>query len=372
MRTILYLLEKEFTQIFRNRTMLFMIFFAPVVQLVILVNAANLEMKDIEVSMVDMDQSSLSRQLIAKLTAPDFFIYVDQDFSMERVEGNLKTGHADMILHIPGGFEKDLHREGNVKVQVLINAINGTAAGLIQGYVQNILMDFNREIIPEFITPDQLRQQSSIQVVPSFWFNPELNYRIYMLPGILVILVTIVGMFLTALNLVREKEMGTAEQINVTPIKKYQFITGKLLPFWIIAMVELSIGLLVGRYFFDLPIVGSLLVLYLYTAIYLLVMLGAGLLVAAVSQTQQQVMFLNYFFLLTFILMSGIFTPVESMPEWAHKVNIINPFAYFMRVIRMVLLKGSGIGDILNEIYALSVYAVMVISLASWRYRKAV
>ncbi len=372
MRTILYLLEKEFTQIFRNKTMLLFIFIAPVVQLVLLVNAATLEMKDIEVSMVDKDQSSMSRRLIAKLTAPDFFIYVDQDFSMKRAEGNLKADHADMILHIPAGFEKDLYREGNAKVQVIINAINGTAAGLIRGYVQNTLLDFNREIIPGFITPDQLSRRAGIRIVPSFRFNPELNYRIYMLPGILVILVTIVGMFLTALNLVREKEMGTAEQINVTPIKKYQFITGKLLPFWIIAIVELSIGLLVGRYFFDLPFVGSLLTLYLFTAIYLLVMLGAGLLVAAVSRTQQQVMFLNYFFLLTFILMSGIFTPVESMPEWAQKVNIINPFAYFMRVIRMVLLKGSGIGDILHEIYALSACAVIVISLASWRYRKAV
>jgi ABC-2 type transport system permease protein len=198
-----------------------------------------------------------------------------------------------------------------------------------------------------------------------------MNYKIFMLPGILVILVTMIGMMLTALNLVREKELGTAEQINVTPIRKYQFIIGKLLPFWIIANFELSFGLLVGKIFFQLPMEGSIALLFLFASVYLLLVLSIGLFLSTVSNSQIQVMFLLFFFFISFILMSGIFTPVESMPDWAIKVNTINPVAYFIRVIRMVLLKGSGFADITRELFALGIYAAIMMSLATWRYRKA-
>jgi ABC-2 type transport system permease protein len=191
-----------------------------------------------------------------------------------------------------------------------------------------------------------------------------------MVPGILVILVTIISLFLTAMNIVREKEMGTIEQINVTPIRKYQFIIGKLLPFLIIALFELAFGLFLGRILFDVPIVGSLPLLFGFAVIYLLVILGFGLFLSVISDSQQQVMFVVFFFMLVFILMSGIFTPTESMPEWANQVNIINPIAYFMRVIRMILLKGSGFIDILPEFFSLTIYAIISLSLAVWRYRK--
>lgn len=191
-----------------------------------------------------------------------------------------------------------------------------------------------------------------------------------MLPGILVILVTIIGMFLTSLNLVREKELGTSEQINVTPIRKFHFIFGKLFPFWVIALVELAFGVLIGRIFFDLPLLGSLWLLFAFAGVYLLVVLGIGLFLSTLSSNQQQVMFLNFFFMLTFILMSGIFTPVESMPDWAQKLNIINPYAYFMKVIRMILLKGSGFMAIKQEFLSLGIYAIGILSLAVWRYRK--
>lgn len=191
-----------------------------------------------------------------------------------------------------------------------------------------------------------------------------------MLPGILVILITIIGMFLSALNLVREKEMGTTEQINVTPIKKYQFIIGKLLPFWIIALFELTLGLVIGYYFFDVPVLGNISTLLLFASIYLFAVLGVGLFISTIASTQQQLMFVSFFFMLTFILMSGIFTPVESMPAWAQKINIINPFSYFIRVIRMILLKGSGLIDISREIVSMSVYALIALSFSIWRYRK--
>ncbi|MGW8315759.1 MAG: ABC transporter permease, partial [Bacteroidales bacterium] len=175
---------------------------------------------------------------------------------------------------------------------------------------------------------------------------------------------------LTALNLVREKEMGTTEQINVTPIRKIQFIIAKLLPFWLIALMELAVGLVVGRILYDLPVRGSLGLLFLATSVYLLLVLGFGLFLSTISSTQQQLMFVAFFFMITFLLMSGVFTPTESMPAWAQELNRINPLAYFMKVIRMVLLKGSGFRDISREFFSMLGYAVLMLTLAVTSYRK--
>jgi len=191
-----------------------------------------------------------------------------------------------------------------------------------------------------------------------------------MVPGILVLLVTIIGMFLTAMNVVREKESGTIEQINVTPIRKYHFITGKLLPFWIIAIFELAFGLTIAWFAFNIPILGSLWLIFLVATVYMLVVLGFGLIISTVSNTQQQSMFIAWFFLMIFILMSGLFTPVDSMPEWAQIVNYANPIAYFIKVMRMIMLKGSGFADISEQLYSLALYAFIALSIAVWRYRK--
>jgi ABC-2 type transport system permease protein len=191
-----------------------------------------------------------------------------------------------------------------------------------------------------------------------------------MVPGILAILLTVIGMFLASLNLVREKEIGTIEQINVTPIRKYQFIIGKLLPFWIIAMFELVLGLVIGKLLFNIPMEGSLLLLFAFAALYLIAVLGIGLFISTVCQTQQQAQFLNFFVLVTLVMLSGIFTPTESMPHWAQDVNLINPLAYFIRVNRMVLLKGSEFSDIALDFAAMGIMAVSLTALATWKYRK--
>lgn len=367
MRTIIFLIQKEFIQIFRNKTMLPLIFAIPVVQLVILVNAATLDMKRIDMTVVDKDMSPTSRAMIQKFEGSPFYQISNTTFSTEEAEATLKDNSADMVIHIPQGFEKDLFEEKDADVQILINAINGTAAGLINAYTASIISDFNQKIIVDQTGRDF---ELPVEVNSRFFFNAQLDYNIFMLPGILVILVTLIGMFLTALNIVREKELGTIEQLNVTPIKKYQFIIGKMVPFMVIALFEFAFGLAIGHIFFGLTMEGSYAVLFLFTVIYLLVALGFGLFLSAISNSQQQVMFVMFFFMLTFILMSGIFTPTDSMPEWAKVVNVINPFAYFMKVIRMIILKGSGLADIQREIYSLLIYAVIILSLATWRYKK--
>lgn len=370
MRTILFQIQKEFLQIFRNKTMLPIIIFVPFVQFVILVSAATMEMKNIKMAVVNNSTSQTAKNLVQKFSSSPFYTIEGYTSDIETARLWLHEDIADVILNIPDDFGKSLIKEKSASVQILINAINGMSAGLINAYTSAIIADFNKEFISVNIQHIDMQPVKTINVIPSYWYNPDLNYKIFMVPGILVILITIIGMFLSALNLVREKEIGTIEQINVTPVKKSQFLAGKLFPFWIIALFELGFGLILGVIFFGQPVEGSLGILYLIASIYLLVMMGIGLFISTISNSQQQVMFMTFFFLLTFILMSGIFTPVESMPLWAQRFNIVNPLAYFMRAIRMILLKGSGFFDILDEMVALSIFAVLILGFSVLRYRK--
>jgi len=314
--------------------------------------------------------SQASRLLVSSFQGSPFFEIRLFSSSYLEAEKELTGDRVDVILHMKSGFEERLYTEQETELQLVINAINATEAGLINSYCTRITGDFNGRIGTEWFASGGSGTPRALELIPSYWYNPMLDYKIYMFSGILVIIVTLIGMLLTALNLVREKEMGTTEQINVTPIRKYQFIMAKLFPFMIIALFELAFGLVIGRILYGLPMLGSLGLLFLFTCIYLLVVLGIGLFLSTISNTQQQLMFIAFFFMITFILMSGVFTPVDSMPGWAHKINLINPMAYFMKVIRMILLKGSGFGDIAREFYSLCIYAMLILTLAISNYRK--
>jgi ABC-2 type transport system permease protein len=209
-----------------------------------------------------------------------------------------------------------------------------------------------------------------IQINNRYWYNEMLNYKYYMLPGILGILVTAIGFLLAGLNLVREKEIGTIEQINVTPVRKYHFIAAKMVPFLIIGLIDLALGLILGKLAFNIPFEGSIALLFLASAIFLIAVLGLALFISTFSGTQQQFMFIAFFCMIIFILMSGIFTPLESMPEWAQRLDLANPVAYLMRINRMVMLKGSTIRDISGDICALIIIAIIFSSFAISRYRK--
>jgi ABC-2 type transport system permease protein len=371
MRTILFIIQKEFRQIFRNKTMIPMIFFLPFVQLIILVNAATMDMRNINMIIVDNDMSSSSRKLGEKFSQSPFFTLVKQCFSSREAEDEMLVNATDMILIIPDGFEQQLYKQEGSPLQVQVDAINGMTAGLISSYASQIINVFNLEFLATSGRNALVNlNPKSIMIDYSYWYNSELEFKYYMVPGILAILLTIIGMFLASLNLVREKEIGTIEQINVTPIRKVQFIIGKLVPFWIIAMFELALGLGLGKLLFDIPIEGNLLLLFAYATLYLVAVLSIGLFISTLSQTQQQAQFLNFFVLVTFVMMSGIFTPTESMPHWAQELNRINPMAYFIKVNRMILLKGSGFSDIAGEFATMAIMAVTLNALAIWRYRK--
>ena len=371
MKTIGYIVQKEFKQIFRNKAMLPLIFILPIIQLVILSNAATFEVKDIKFSYVDHDKTSFSRELIDKFKASTYFNVVT-DFPSNKIatEAMLK-GEVDVILEIPLYFERDLLKNKKTSLSVNINAIDGAAAGVENVYINQIIQGFNKNALTDLMQPsDRKNIPKSITSIPSFWYNKTLNYKTFMVPGILVLLVTMITLFLSGMNIVREKEIGTLEQMNVTPIKKYEFIIGKLFPFWVLGMLLLTVGLIISRILFDVPMVGSTLLMYAYTTIYILVILGMGLFISNFTDTQQQAMFIAWFFVVIFILMSGLFTPIESMPDWAQFLTEFNPIKYYVEVMRMVMLKGSSFTDILSPFIKTSIYAVIMNGLAVWSYKK--
>ncbi len=236
--------------------------------------------------------------------------------------------------------------------------------------MNGVIRDYNADLIKKNIAINPPVPLPVIEITNRYWYNELLNYKYYMLPGILVILVTAIGFLLAGLNMVREKEIGTIEQINVTPVRKYHFIIAKMVPFLLIGLIDLAIGLIIGKIAFNIPFEGSILLMFLGSTIFLIAVLGLALFISTFSATQQQYMFVAFFCMIIFILMSGIFTPYESMPMWAQDFNMINPVAYLMRINRMVMLKGSTIPDISRELYSLLLIAVIFTSLAVRRYRK--
>lgn len=373
MRTIAFIIQKEFLQIFRNRAMLPIIFVLPIVQLLILANAATFEVRGSRVTLIDLDRSPSSRMLVERLEGSGYFSIVHRTENQRAADEDLARGRADLIIRVPAFFGRDLERELRAPVQIIIDAEDGSAAGVVQSYLAEILARFNREIAVQFVPAAAAFEPHGtgrVRITASNWFNPELDYDTFMVPGILVLLVTMIGLFLSGMNLVREKEIGTIEQLNVTPIRKGQLIIGKLTPFWILGLGELAFGLVVAKVVFATPTEGNLFVVFLVAAVYLLVVLGIGLFISTVTNTQQQAMFIAWFIMVIFILMSGLFTPIESMPIWAQSLTIANPVAHFIEVMRRVLLKGAGLREIWPLLVILSVYAGLILSLATRIYSK--
>lgn len=370
MRTILYLIRKEFLQIFRNKFIGRAIFGVPIIQMLILVPAVTFEIKSVNICVIDRDMSPESRSLVNQLEGSTFFRIAHSTFSEEEANSFLARDKCSLVLQIPTDFGKDLGAGRTGRLMASINAINALNAQLSWAYLNGVLRDYNAELSVRNINSNSPVEFPRIEIGNRYWYNEMLNYKYYMLPGILGILVTAIGFLLAGLNLVREKEIGTIEQINVTPVRKYQFIIAKMVPFLIIGLVDLTAGLIIGKIAFNIPFEGSIALLFLCATIFLIAILGFALFVSTFSGTQQQFMFIAFFFMIIFILMSGIFTPLESMPIWAQKLDLLNPVAYIMRINRMVMLKGSSIRDVSTDIYSLIIISIFFTSFAVRRYRK--
>jgi ABC-2 type transport system permease protein len=373
MRTVFFLVRKEFLQIFRDRTTVFQIFMIPVVQLLVLANAATFDVKRVALLVVDQDRTTVSSGLVQRFQAGKQFRVVRYESSDADVDHALLDREVTAVLHIPRRFEEDLVRRGRAPVQLVLNAEEGATAGIVQSYANAILSGYAAELDRTLPTGrGALPRVAPLDLRTQRWYNPTRNYKYWMVPALMVSLTTIIGLLLTAQNITRENELGTLEQLNVTPMTKVQFIAAKLIPFWMLSMVIFSIGLAIGKLVFDIPMLGNLLLVYLAAAVYLIVVLGIGLAISTVTRTQQQAMFVAFFVILIFLLMSGLFTPVDSMPDWAQRAAEANPVMHFVSIMRAVLMRGAGLETVGRPIAGLGLGGVVVLGLAVLRYRKSV
>jgi ABC-2 type transport system permease protein len=363
MRTLRFLLRKEFLQIRRDRAMLRLLVVMPALQLLILSSAATFEIRGTRMYLVDQDHTTASRGLVQRMVASGRFELAGASPSAARADDRLLDRDVSTILHVPAGFERDLVRTGRGTVQLVFNAEDGAAAGVLRSYASRILAAYGAELGREPGVP-------RLDVRTRGWYNADLDYSHYMVPGILVVLVTMIATAIGSMNIVREKEIGTLEQMNVTPVTRAQFIASKLLPFWVIALADLALGLALARFVFGVPMRGSLLLVFFAATIYLAAALGIGLWVSTVAETQQQAMFLSFAINMVYLLMSGLFTPVLSMPGWAQWVAELSPVKHFIVIMRSVLVRGAGLSDIAVPLLVLSVYGVAVLTLAVRQYSK--
>ncbi len=358
---IKFLIEKEFKQLLRNSFLPKLIFIFPCMIMILMPWAASLEIKNIHLDIVDNDHSASSRKLVDKIIASTYFHVIGLSSSYSEGLRKVEAGEADIILEIPRDFEKNRKKEENAQVLIAANAVNGMKGGLGSSYLAAIINDYAQSSIAS---------KAAIRIDTQNLFNPYLNYKLYMIPALMAMLLTLLCGLLPALNVVSEKEVGTIEQINVTPVPKFIFILAKLLPYWSIGFLVLTICFGLAWLLYGIAPVGSLLTIYFFAILFVLVVSGLGLVISNYSATLQQAMFVMWFCLLILILMSGLFTPVSSMPAWAQVITYFNPLRYFMEMMRMVYLKGSSLTDLYPQLGALSAFALVFNIWAVKSYRK--
>jgi ABC-2 type transport system permease protein len=368
--TLKYLLEKEFKQIIRNPFLPRMILMFPLMVLLVFPRAANFEIKNINLCVVDNDHSSYSQRLVQKITSSGYFRLVEVSPTYQQAIKTIEEDKSDIILEIPNKFERDLIREQGAKVMISSNTVNGTKGGMGYFYLSSIIGNFSSDVQQEWIQTDKISSIPIIETVNQNRFNTHLDYKVFMVPALMVMILTMVCGFMPALNIVGEKEAGTMEQINVTPVSKFMFIFSKLLPYWIIGFTILTFSFIIAFLVYNLSPAGHIATIYLFASIYILAVSGLGLVISNYSDTMQQALFVMYFFMMILIIMSGLFTPISSMPQWAQYTTNFNPLRYFMEVMRMVYLKGSGIKELITQLCALLGFALFFNTWAVVSYKK--
>jgi len=368
---IKYLLRKEFKQILRNAFLPKMIFIFPFMVLMIFPWAASYEIRNLNLSVIDNDHSPYSRQLTQKIISSDYFKLTNVSQNYDKALKSIEKNESDIILEIPADFEKDIVNRQGGKVMISSNAVNGMKGGIGMTYLVSILTDFNAEIIQKLMPSGaKIISTPTIEIDSQYRFNPHLNYRVFMVPALMVMILTLLCGFLPAVSIVFEKELGTMEQINVSPVPKSIFILAKLIPFWIIGFIVISIGFFIAWAVYGLIPAGYFSTIYLFAAIYILAVSGLGIVVSNYASTLQQAMFIIFFFMMLFIMLSGLYTPIDSMPEWAKWIAAFNPLKHFMEVMRSVYLKGSNPLQLAKELLALIGFAVFFNSWAVLSYKK--
>ena len=373
MRPIFVLIRKEFQQILRDRSMMASILIMPLIQLLILSYAVTTDVKHLKLAVLDEDRSSISRQMAAALQNSGFFDIVSRPESRTDIEFAIYAGRADLAVIFPVHFDRDVQSGRSPALQIIVDGQNSNSSTIGLGYASRILQNYARDmIIEELIATGQTQRLRLIQTASRVWYNPDLKSLFYMIPGIITIMLTVSTMLLSAMGLVREKEIGTFEQLIVTPIRPAQLLIGKLVPFALLGFLQLTLSLLFAFVWFRLPFEGNPLVIVLAAFLFMLATLGLGLFVSTITSTQQQALFIAWFFMIFGLIMSGFFAPIENMAPWAQTVTLFNPLRYLIAIMRAVLLKGSGVEDLLRDFLALAALGITILGLTVARFRSRI
>jgi ABC-2 type transport system permease protein len=364
-----YLIEKEFKQFMRNPLLPKFIFIFPFVMLGLLPLAANFEVKDVDLSIVDNSHSPLSNRLIHKLESSGYFRISDMSTGYRQSIKQLEQNKSDVIVEIPATFETDLYREQASDIMITANTVDAMKGALSSAYLMGMIAEFNAEFRTE-LAPAAKKTPIGFSISSLFWFNPRLKYAYAMVPAIMVMLISIICGFLPAFNIVLEKEQGTIEQMNVTPVDKFSLILSKLIPYWVTGFIVLNMCFLVAWLFYGMVPKGSILTIYLFETVYVLAMSGLGLVISNYAKTLQQSMFLVFFIIITFIFLGGLYTPVDNMPVWAQWLSDVDPIKYFVRVMRLIYLKGSAAADMLPLLLHIVLFALVFNTWAILSYKK--
>jgi ABC-2 type transport system permease protein len=373
------MLVKEFIQAFRNPRMRIILFLPPFVQLLIFGYAANTDIRNISFGVYDLDNTPESREMIEHFASSGYFRVVESPKSPLEIRRLIDEGKISAALQINGGFARQLRTQQGTTVQIIVDGTDSNTASVVMAYSQKIVAEYSRQILVQRIfslpnIPDEMKRpffiKGGIEVKSRAFFNPNLESRNFYVPGIMAFLIMLVTLLLTCMAIVREREIGTMEQLIVSPIRPFELILGKTIPFAIIGYIDVLIVTLVGVFWFEVPIRGSILLLLAATTIYLLSSLGIGLFISTISHTQQQAMMTMFFFFVPAILLSGFVFPIANMPPIVQYLTYADPLRYFLVIIRGIFLKGSGFDILWPQMLALAVLGGIVFTFSSLRFRK--
>jgi ABC-2 type transport system permease protein len=368
---ILEIIRKEFYQIRQDRRMLGVSIAAPIVQVILLGYAATTDIKNTDMVVCDMDKTAESRRCVSEFTNSRYFIHrYDVDVPRD-VDLFIENGKAAIGLLIPEGFSREQLARETPQLQIVVDGTDANTSNILLGYASQIVSSYALDMIASSATFPAVGRPARIVPEPRVWFNPDLTSTNFMVPGVVALVLMIVTMMLTSLGIVKEKEIGTLEQLMVTPIKPYQLILGKLIPFVIIGYIDVSIVLAIARFWFGVPAVGSVVLLFALSGLFLLTTLGLGLFISTIARSQQQAMLIaQFFFFMPFLFLSGFTFAIANMPVVIQYLAYFIPLRYFLEIVRGIFLKGTTIAELWPQALALLLFGVAILTLSVLRFRK--
>lgn len=368
---ILEIVKKEFYQIRRDRRMLVVSILAPFIQVILLGYAATTDIKNTTMVVCDQDKTEGSREFIQEFSNSGYFIIRYTANTPPEVDDYIEKAKASIALVIPADFARDLMARKTTQVQIVLDGADANTANILLGYSTQIIASYSQSIVARFASRIAGRNIALIVPEPRVWFNPDLLSSNFMVPGVVALVLMIITMTLTALGIVKEKELGTLEQLMVTPIKPHELILGKLIPFSLIGFVDTVIVLAVARFWFNVPLVGSLVLLFALSGLFILTTLGLGLWLSTIAKSQQQAMLIaQFFFFMPFMFLGGFAFPIANMPQVIQYVTYLIPLRYFLVILRGIFLKGAGLGELWTQAVALLVIGVLVLTVSVLRFHK--